>query len=467
MRGRALPRIVAGVMLLGGLKGFAGNRAAGPIGSLVAQGTVRVGRQPAPAGSTLFAGDVVATEKGSVAVMTLRSGGTAALAPDGEVALTGKSGETHLSLWHGTLVVRAVGAQPVLIEVLGTPVSVRGEGGFPALCRIAAVGRTAAIFNDGGQVEIQGAGAPRLLAKGTYMELGAGPQGGGQLAGRVSGEIPAATVTPSGQTKEVKLKIQDAVNWNDLVTTKNAGRARIALIDGSFLNVGARSQMRIVKHDPESQQTEVEFTVGRMRGEVVKLTKPGASFQVRTQTAVIGVVGTTFLIWATDKFTRVWCIEGAVRVQGRGAAAGQITLPAGQFTVVPRGGPPGAATQASPSQLQAESNLTDVTGPGALAGGMAAGLGPVGHAASVPLSAGTLGATAGATIASAVAISRVDGAKSALTGASTDSANAQSSSSSAVQSAASAVNSLTNASAGVAGITSIFLSPSQPGCGCQ
>lgn len=468
MRGRTLSRIAAGAILLTGLRGFAGERSAGPVGSLVTQGTVRVSGLPAPAGTTLFAGDVVATGEGSVAVMTLRAGSTAALAPNSEVSLTGQGSATHLNLRHGALVVRAVGGQPVRIEVLGTPVSVQGADGFPALCRIAAVGRRAAIFNDGGHVEIHGAGAPWFLPKGKSTQWEAGhPQGGGQSAGTVVAGIPAETVMPAGQTKELPLHVQDTVNWNDLVKTLNVGRVRIALLDGSFLNIGARSQMRIVKHDPQSQQTEIEMTVGRLRAEVVKLAKPGASFRVRTQTAVIGVVGTTFLVWATNNFTRVWCIEGEVTVQGLGAAAAQVTLHAGQFTNVPKGGLPSAATQSPQGQLQAQVNQTNVTGPGAPAGGAAAGGGQLSHAPSVGLSAGQLGAGAGTSLVSGVAITRADDARSTLAAASANLANTLSTSSNVVQSAINTVNSATNVSVVSAGITESVLSPSLPGCGCQ
>jgi hypothetical protein len=48
--------------------------------------------------------------------------------------------------------------------------------------------------------------------------------------------------------------------------------------------------MRIVKNDAATEQTELELGVGKFRGQIVKLTKPGASFKIKTQTAVVGVV---------------------------------------------------------------------------------------------------------------------------------------------------------------------------------
>ena len=118
-----------------------------------------------------------------------------------------------------------------------------------------------------------------------------------------------------GKGPEIELKISDPVNWEDLLRTMRAGRLRIAMLDGSVLNIGARSVMRIVKHDPQSQQTQIELQLGRLRGEVTKITQPGGSFQVRTQTAVMGVVGSIFLMNALRDMTEITCMcpEGSLR----------------------------------------------------------------------------------------------------------------------------------------------------------
>jgi hypothetical protein len=118
------------------------------------------------------------------------------------------------------------------------------------------------------------------------------------IAGKVTNAIPDEVVQHQGEGREMALRLNESVKWEDVIHTLRAGRVRIGLIDGSFLNIGARSVMRIIKHDAQTQQTQIELTVGHMRGEVIKLSKPAASFEVRTQTAVIGVVGTTFLVQA-------------------------------------------------------------------------------------------------------------------------------------------------------------------------
>src|SRR5713226_1506396 len=103
-------------------------------------------------------------------------------------------------------------------------------------------------------------------------------QAAGQLAGKVNAAIPDDVVQRLGQGQEIQLNLSDSVNWEDVVRTLQMGRVRIALLDGSFLNVGARSVMRVTRHDPQSQQTAIELSLGKMRAEVVKLSQPGSSF---------------------------------------------------------------------------------------------------------------------------------------------------------------------------------------------
>jgi ferric-dicitrate binding protein FerR (iron transport regulator) len=445
------------------LDGFAAGRQTGveAVGLVIGKESVWVNNQAALPRMAIFGGDVVQTGKNSSAVLNFRSGSAAALEEDSEVALGWAMSPTSLNLHQGAMVVHSSGLQPTRVSVLGASVTAQGEGGFPAICRIAAVGRSVGVFNGGGHVEIHGAGGNLVLPKGTYVQLEAGrPQGAGQRAGTVNAAIPAETVYHAGETKEkaVTLKLKDAVLEQDTVNTQKTGRVRIELLDGSFLNIGARSEMKITTYNPQRQQTVMDMTVGRLRGEVVKL-KPGGSFQVRTQTAVIGVTGTIFVILATPQFTRVWCIEGALEVSNIIAAiAGTTTLHAGDMTSVPRGAPPTGAVHFSPSQLQAQVNQTTVTGPGAPAAAVsnvASNVVNAGKAAGGATTAGVSGAT----------IARADAAASAAHTATTSLTDIVTETSAAT----SAANAVTTTSAQITSaaptIQQAIISASTP-CGC-
>jgi ferric-dicitrate binding protein FerR (iron transport regulator) len=476
MSGRAIPGMLTAVLILASVKGICAGRqnAPQPLGFLATRGDVWIDKQAALPGTALFVGDIVTTGKDSAAVINLQSATVATLTENGEVALSRDAGSSVVNLKKGTLAVRNESRQASRVDVLDASVVVQAEGGFPAMCRIAYAGRAAGVWAQRGRVEIRGKGAPFILAPGKSARLEAGrpPQGPGQLAGKVSNAIPEETVQHPGQTAEVPLKLNNAVSWEDLVRTLRAGRVRIALLDGSFLNVGARSVMKITKHDAQSHQTEIELQLGRLRGEVVKITKSGGSFQVRTQTAVIGVVGTIFVIEAFRNLTRVFCVEGALTVQNiNPAIVGQVTVHAGEFTSVPGASPPTGVARATAARMQrglAQTNAGETPAP------QLPGVQP-----TAPAQAAGAGAQASTTATNAVTVA--EGAVSAgLSGgavsAASDAADLAGQTNASLgqaaatnQSAADAAATAAEASADVnAGIQTVIeqLSPSGPGCGC-
>jgi hypothetical protein len=333
------------------------------LGTLtIADGDVRVDKVVGLRGTTLREGDVIATGSKSGAVINLWSGTKVTVGEGTEVALPYETVNARLNLRRGAVMVQTTSTQVSQVDTkFATSVLLQSVGGFPALCRIAAVGSEVSVLNDKGRLEIHGAGAPILLAPGKYVVLRAGtPQAGLQAAGKVTAAIPTEVVERQGAAA-VPLNLNDPVYWQDLIKTEMNGRVRIELAGGSVLNVGARSQMRIVKHDEATEQTEVELTVGRLRGQVVKLTKPGAHFQVKTQTAVIGVVGTDFIVITTATATTVICLSGSIVVGNVvSSVIGSVTLQAGQSTTVPLNGPPSSPVSVTPKTVQGEMNQTGV-----------------------------------------------------------------------------------------------------------
>jgi hypothetical protein len=423
---------------------------------------------PAISGTTVFRGDVLQTRDASTAVVKLRSGASLAMSENSEVALEladTAAGTETMNLRRGAINLRNPRPQPEWVTVPGASVLVQSDGGFPAICRIAAIGQSSAIINDRGHVEIRGSGAPLILPMGKYATLEAGrPQGGSpQAAGTVTAAIPAETVQ-HGQAAPSPLKLQDAVYLQDVVRTINNGRVRITLQDGSLLNIGARSQMTISKLDVQSQQTAIELTAGKLRSQVIHT--QGGSFTVTTKTAVIGVVGTHFIVEADKSRTRVWCIEGTVRVHNLNPAiVGEISLHAGEFTTIPLGMPPAAVTTVSPSAMQTQISSTNPSGTIPIPGGM----GSMANVANV----GAAGASVGAAGAAGAAVGRADNATnllgqagSTLNGAITTVNNANTNLNNAVNAANSANQGAGNTTGILTGIYQTFISPTYP-CGCH
>jgi hypothetical protein len=188
-----------------------------------------------------------------------------------------------------------------------------------------------------------------------------------QPAGQISALIPSA------ERNSKPTRAKDEVDWNDLLKTEHTGRLRAALSDGSTLSMGSDTEMRVLQHDAKSQQTSIQLGIGAMRSRVVKLTNPGAKFEVHTPQAVIGVIGTDFFVLVTPRFTRVICYVGSLSVtpvpgaqaaaaQQGAAAQGAVTVAAGSMVQVEDNVAP--TVTPTPRSLQDESMaLTDVEPP--------------------------------------------------------------------------------------------------------
>jgi len=192
---------------------------------------------------------------------------------------------------------------------------------------------------------------------------------GTQPAGEVKALIPAA----SRNAQPVKVK--DSLEWNDLLKTDAQGRLRAGLTDGSILSLGSNSELRVVQSDAASQQTSIEVNYGKLRNQVVKITKPDGKYEVKTPNAVIGVIGTDFYVAYADNQTTVICYVGTVTVTpGAGAKAikgdnttpgstNSVTLTAGQMVVIGTELPPGGYQASSTPPAIAEASMQDTNIP--------------------------------------------------------------------------------------------------------
>ena len=195
-------------------------------------------------------------------------------------------------------------------------------------------------------------------------ELAAEPQAAGQRAGEVSRVIPAVNIARGAKT--INASAKTVVDWLDVVNTQASARARIALDDGSVLNVGSDSSIKVVKHDGGAQQTELELTYGKLRSQAQKITKPDGKFQVKTPAGVAGVVGTDFFVSydGTTGTMNVTVFEGVVKVCNLTGVC--VEVKAGQLTNVRTNDSTGPQppTQATLDVLMSAGAGTDVGGGG-------------------------------------------------------------------------------------------------------
>ena len=164
-------------------------------------------------------------------------------------------------------------------------------------------------------------------------DISAAPQASGQRAGEVSRLIPAVSISRGAKT--INASAKTVVDWQDLLNTKADARARVSLDDGSVLNVGSESSIKVVKHDAGAQQTELELAYGKLRTQAQKITKPDGKFEVHTAAGVAGVVGTDFYAAYENDVMNVIVYEGVVRVCNLQGVC--VLVKAGQFSNVRHG----------------------------------------------------------------------------------------------------------------------------------
>jgi hypothetical protein len=162
--------------------------------------------------------------------------------------------------------------------------------------------------------------------------------------------------------KTITASAKYEVEWQDTINTQTSARVRVGLDDGSVLNVGADSSMKVIKHDATAQQTELELTYGKLRAQAQKISKPDGKFEIRTPAGIAGVVGTDLYAEYLNNVMNVIVFEGFVKVCN---LAGQcVVLKPGQMTTVRTGdnSAPPAVVQAPQSLLTSATTETDSGG---------------------------------------------------------------------------------------------------------
>jgi hypothetical protein len=182
-----------------------------------------------------------------------------------------------------------------------------------------------------------------------------------QSAGSVTRLIPNVNLQHGPRTQLASAGSK--ILWGDRVVTDDNGRARVTLDDGSILNVGSASSLTIVQHDASTQKTDIQLAYGRLRASAVRLAKAGGAFNVRTPTAVAGVVGTAFDIDFINNITNLSVTEGSVSLCNMGGQC--VTVGAG-FTSTVRGDqPPTQPVPTPPTTATENLQSTSVGGTGA------------------------------------------------------------------------------------------------------
>lgn len=322
--------------------------------------SVNLNGAPMAAGATLFPGDVIRLGENSTAA--LQFGKSLVLAAAETELVVQPEG---VSLRDGRLQVRAGSAQPFAVTGPFFHVDIASSGGNASTAEIRFGKMRAQITAVSGFADVTSDGydSPYRLHAGETATLdataqgAAAAQGANQDAGVISRLAPPVQIDRDLQ--HMVAAVSQRVLWYDDVRSGPTGRAHVSLNDGSQLSLGSDSSLLILQHDAQAQQTSLDLLTGRMRGEVMKLTKPAAKFEVRTPLGVAGLVGTDFSLQVTPDYVDLMVFDGTVRFTTTDGKS--ITVNTGMKVRIPKQGPlEGPSTATSEEQLTAK-NLTDVT----------------------------------------------------------------------------------------------------------
>ncbi|MFZ3211593.1 MAG: FecR family protein [Terriglobales bacterium] len=171
-----------------------------------------------------------------------------------------------------------------------------------------------------------------------------------QKAGSVDAVKPQAIIQRS--TTQLAAEKGTVVSWDDLLHTDIQGRLRVQLLDQSLISLGPDSQVRVIRQAPSSSQSALELAYGKLRMRLAK--QPGQRFELRTPTAVAGVIGTDFGADASvPGTTHFICLEGEVRISNADPTVpGTVICKGGYMTDVKSGQPPAKPTPAPAEHMQ-------------------------------------------------------------------------------------------------------------------
>ena len=356
--------MLVAILLLAGVNAL---RGAAPdtnwLGVLWTKGSVSVGGAKVVSGTTVLPGDVITTAPGASAWLRFRTPASTILLADTEVALLASDSAPSLLLRRGTVVVDEKVTDPVQIAVPGGYVLVKGDPQEGAQCELAALQKGTTVSVKRGRAEIHSLGDSMTVHAGQTAQVAGGAEGGEQVAGKIRREVPEGVIQRAGQTEEVPLKLNEVIDWNDVVRTLDAGRARIVLVDGSTLNVGSHSTIRILKHDAQTHQTLIDMGQGKIHATPQRITNPSGKFELTTRTADVQTADGPFVVSTDGNRTRVCGVDGNTQVRSSDPGIPtKVTVRKDECTWVMLGQAPTDPVQSSGDvmALLADTAVTDI-----------------------------------------------------------------------------------------------------------
>jgi len=154
-----------------------------------------------------------------------------------------------------------------------------------------------------------------------------------------------AFVTHQGDRGARTIRIGTPIYSNDFIKTEAGGKVRIVFVDQSIVSVGGNTSMTIDEYvfNPKEKIRTSRFKLswGKVKCYVNDfMGYRSKKFNVATNTTIVGVRGTVFMVWMVDgQITKVVAFENIVDVASLQNPDAFIELQAGMMTDVGDGAP--------------------------------------------------------------------------------------------------------------------------------
>jgi hypothetical protein len=183
-----------------------------------------------------------------------------------------------------------------------------------------------------------------------------------QEVGRVAAAQGEVTITRAGQRFAAAVGVSLALG--DVVRTGDDARAKLLFEDGTVVNVGDDSVLRVshLLYEPGKRREGVlDLVGGAIRAWVGKQRAAGSRFDVRSRAAVAGIRGTEYAFRETAQGAQIVVFTGQVTVRSASPEiVGECTAAPGMMCQVASGQAPGAPEMAPAELLNSFRDMTRV-----------------------------------------------------------------------------------------------------------
>ena len=169
-----------------------------------------------------------------------------------------------------------------------------------------------------------------------------------------------------GETKRLLVKKNEGIYPGDIITTEEGARAKIVTRDDSILSIGEDASINIKDYNFDAGRNQRVLLIRLVSGTVRALVhdvydSENSIYQIETDTAVVRVRGTDFIMSAGDGESAVTVLKGEIVVRSASSLLKEdVVVGSGLTTTVKQGMAPTEPVKVSMERLAALTEATSI-----------------------------------------------------------------------------------------------------------